>query len=126
MSAHHSHFTESCCEAFRFLLERFGFTEPECKTIGRETYVQFERGNQAVSIAYEPGCNPIVELFYSCVEADEFHTPWAAKDGTPRARRIPSLHVDELFDENDPEVVRRYLRASAEALEEEEREWLAT
>ena len=126
MTMHHLHFTEPCCKAFRFLSERYGFTEPEVETIGRESFVRFKRDYQTVSIAYEPGCPPIVELFYPCSEKGEPPVPWAKKDGIQRTRRIPRLNLEESFVESNLDSIRRYLNSSARALEEVENKWLAT
>jgi hypothetical protein len=115
---------ESCCKAFAYLVDRFGFAEPEAETIGREQYVCFHRGNSTVSIAWEAGAQPIVELFHPPANATERAVFWAERNGVARCRRIPLLRVSASFDYENPASFEGYLRAQAAELVREEREWL--
>jgi len=124
MAHRYPFFVDPCLDAFRGLTERFGFAEPVCEAIGREEYVRYERGDQTVSIAYEPGNPPIVELFYPSSETGEAPLRWAETDGVQRSRRIPHLRVDIPFDVSEPATVSQYLIASAEALGRVEHDWL--
>ncbi len=118
-------FTEACITAFEILVERYDFSQPEIEPIGREMFVRYHKGNRTISVAYEPGCAPIVELFYSAAETGEPPVPWAAQGGVARCRRFPRLDVREAFAEDEASSFNRYLRASARALEQVEHEWLA-
>jgi hypothetical protein len=113
----HTAFEAACREAFRFLVERFGFAEPEVERLGHESIVKFHKGARTVSIAYEPGPGPIVELFYPACDTGEAPTPWAERDGVPYARRIPRLQVSE-------RDLAKQLELSARRLEETEAEFL--
>ena len=117
-------FTQACIDAFAFLVGRFGFDEPEVESIGRETYVRYHRKNQTVSIAWEAGMAPIVELFYPPLTPSEQPVPWAERGGVARCRRIPRLRALGKLDAKDEASMSRYLRDEAAALEQVEHEWL--
>lgn len=74
-----SWFTEPCLRAFTVLVTKYGFKEAKVEQIGRERFIRYSKGNHLVSIAYEPGTLPIVELFHPM---DDFKT-----------RVIPKLHT---------------------------------
>jgi hypothetical protein len=57
-------FTEPCLRACTVLVTKYGFKDPKVEQIGRERYIRYSKGNHVVSIAYEPGTLPIVELFH--------------------------------------------------------------
>lgn len=120
----HSEFETACLNAFRDLVERFGFDEPEVESIGRETYVRYHKGRRTVSIAYEDGTEPIVELFYPSCETGDKPVPWAARGDVPYSRRIPRLKVDASSDGGSVSGLQRYLAASLLALESVERSFL--
>jgi hypothetical protein len=119
-----STFVGHCCNAFRRLVDVYGFSNPEVERVGRETYVRYRKGDHEVAIAYEHGTSPIVELFYPSAETGERRVPWAERNGVHRARRIPRLDVDERCSGSDPRSFARYLDASASALEMAERTFL--
>jgi len=112
-----STFIRECCNAFRRLVDSHGFAEPEIERIGRETYVRYRKGHHEVSIAYEHGTSPIVELYYPSSETGERPIPWTERNGVERSRRIPRLAVAERVTESDPTSFARYLDASVSALE---------
>ena len=58
-------FTKSCLNACSILVSKYGFQDPEIEQIGRERFVRYSRGKHTVSIAYESGTLPMVELFYT-------------------------------------------------------------
>ncbi len=120
----HSEFETACRSAFRDLVERFGFDEPEVESIGRETYVRYHKGPRTVSIAYEGGTEPIVELFYPSSETGEKPVPWAARGEVQYSRRIPRLKVQESSGGGSSSGLQRYLAASLNALESAERSFL--
>ncbi|HEU4765211.1 MAG TPA: hypothetical protein VFT93_06110 [Candidatus Eisenbacteria bacterium] len=82
-------FEQAACKAFGFLCDRFGFQSPEIERLGRESYVHFQKGPRIVSIAWEPGTAPIVELFLPTEGSGLPATPWAERDGIPYSRRFP-------------------------------------
>jgi hypothetical protein len=55
-------FEKSVNDSFRFLQDRYGFSTPVATDYGREIFVKFERGNQTVSISYEFGMTPLIEI----------------------------------------------------------------
>ena len=72
-------FTTPCLKAFAPLVSQYGFSGPVVEQMAQERYVRFTRAEKMISIVYEPGNPPFVDLFYP--------SP-SIKD-----RRIPSLHV---------------------------------
>ena len=107
-------FVTPCLEAFHFLENRYGFDAPEVEQIGRECFIRYRKSNRWVSIAYEPGSIPIVELFYPSHDM--------------KHRRIPRLNTGiakpKLFT-GDETQQRRTLQAQATDLETTEREFLS-
>jgi hypothetical protein len=92
--------------------------------MGRETFIEFHRGHQTVSVAYEPYSSPIVELFYPSTETGERSEFWAERNGVARSRRIPRLKVQVPFVAGKSPNFTEYLMASADELERVESEWL--
>jgi hypothetical protein len=115
----------ACRDAFAFLVDQFGFAEPEIEAIGREQFVRFHRNNSTVTIAWELGLSPIVELFYPPGSPMERPVSWAERNGVARCRRIPCLRVPASYDDNDPESFAAYVRAQAAALSQSEQAWLS-
>ena len=62
------------CDA---LEERYGFAAAEIETLSPEIYVRYHRGERTISICFERGLPPIVELFYPAAETGEAALPWA-------------------------------------------------
>ena len=82
-------FEQAARQAFGFLCDRFGFQSPETERLGRESYVRFRKGSRTVSIAWEPGSAPIVELFLPTEGSGLPATPWVERDGVSYSRRFP-------------------------------------
>jgi hypothetical protein len=61
-------FVTPCLESFHFLETRYGFDAPVVEQLGRECFIRYRKGGHWVSIAYEPGSSPIVELFHPPLE----------------------------------------------------------
>ena len=101
----------------------YGFSKPEVEPIGRECFVRFHKGPKTVSIAWEPGSDPIVELFYPSGPQDQV-VPWAARGNVPYSRRIPNLSVRVHYDPAKPETVSAYLRATMQQLVDREQTFL--
>ena len=57
-------FVTPCLEAFSYLQSRFRFDTPVVEQLGRECFIYYRKADRWVSIAYEPGSVPIVELFH--------------------------------------------------------------
>ena len=106
-------FSEPCKVAFGFLVERYGFSAPEEEQIGRERFIRYQKHNKTVSIAYEPGVSPIVELFFPSRELR--HRRFPKYQPAPRPKK-PKKWVDDMMPE--------FLRHAASNLEENEREFL--
>jgi hypothetical protein len=106
-------FVTPCLEAFGFLESRYGFAH-EVEQLGRECFVRYRKGNRWVSIAYEPGSVPIVELFHPSHDMEH--------------RRIPRLDIGmrrpQLFTEEETQMWQT-LHAQATDLEAKEREFLS-
>lgn len=124
--------------AFHALTERFGFAHPQTERLGRESYVRFRKGTRFVSIAWEPGTAPIVELFLPSAESGDPPLPWAERDGVAYSRRFPRhgapsaelrrdpSHRSTLDWRNPtPEMFETYLSREAERLIEVEPEFLS-
>jgi len=108
-------FVTPCLEAFGFLETRFGFDAPEVEQIGRECFIRYRKGDRLVSIAYEPGAVPIVELFHPTHDIKHRRIP-RLKSGLANPRR---------FADTDEAQQRQTLQAQAADLETVEREFLS-
>ena len=118
----HETFATECTAQFAGLVSLFGFSPPLTESIGRECFVRYNKGERTVSIAWEPGGTPIVELFFPAGPNDE-SVPWAARDSVPYARRFPSLKPDGVTPERGGKQLS--LAEIARALVENEKEFLA-
>ena len=108
-------FVNPCLEAFRFLETRFGFDAPEVEQIGRECFIRYRKDDRWVSIAYEPGVVPIVEVFHPTHDIKHRRIP-RLKSGLANPRR---------FADTDEAQQRQTLQAQAADLETVEREFLS-
>lgn len=117
-------FEQTTKNEFRFLQDKYGFLSPITEDFGREIYVRFDRNNQTVSISYEFGSSPLIELFYPAIETGEPSTPWAEKNGVRRTRRFPDIKVVTYFIENDPSAMIKQIKQMAKELEITELSWL--
>ena len=108
-------FVTPCLEAFSYLVGSFGFDSSVIEQLGRECFIQYRKGCRWVSIAYEPGSVPIVELFYQT--ADIKH------------RRIPRLSHGlanpRKFTDTDETQQRQTLQAQASDLDAKESGFLS-
>jgi hypothetical protein len=117
---------DACEQGLSGLLRKHGFGAAERECIGREYYVRFHRGHQTVSIAWEPGSSPILELFYPPISPQEYAVPWAERNGVARARRIPQLRTSSTYDPNDLTRAAAYFAEVGSRFAKEESQWLAT
>ena len=107
-------FVTPCLEAFSYLESRFHFDAPVVEQLGRECFIRYRKGDRWVSIAYEPGSIPIVELFHPTDDIKHRRIP-RLKTGLVEPRR---------FADTDESQLRRTLQAQAADLEVVEREFL--
>lgn len=107
-------FVKPCLDAFSYLQTRYGFEAPIVEQLGRECFISYRKGNRGVSIAYERGLVPIVELFHPSREMKD--------------RRIPRLQhglaKPTCFQDRDDSQQRKTLFVQAADLEAKEREFL--
>ena len=117
----------SACERqLSFLVERHGFAPPETERIGHETYVRYHRGDRTLSIAWEPGLTPVVELFQPAQSPADKVEFWAARNGVARTRRFPRVRPTTKFNPNDRAQLESYFGEVGAQLSKEEESWLAT
>lgn len=107
-------FVNPCLDAFSYLQGRYGFEAPVVEQLGRECFVRYRKGNRWVSIAYEPGLVPIVELFYPSPDIKHRSIP-RLKTGLAKPKR---------FRDIDESQQRQTLQAQAADLETKEAEFL--
>jgi hypothetical protein len=107
-------FVTPCLEAFSYLESRFHFDAPVVEQLGRECFIRYRKNDRWVSIAYEPGSVPIVELFHPTHDIKHRPIP-RLKTGLAEPRR---------FADTDESQQRRTLQAQAADLEVVEREFL--
>jgi hypothetical protein len=123
MNSAHAIFAEACRSAFLPLVTQYEFSKPDVESIGRECFVRFHKGAKTVSVAWEAGSDPIVELFYPAGPNDQV-TPWAARSAVPYSRRIPRIDVRLRYDPNKPDTASTYLAESMKQLADTERSFL--
>jgi hypothetical protein len=117
-------FATACRAAFDALAERYGFAAAEVEALGPETYVRYRRGERTISICFERGLPPIIELFHPATEPGEAALPWARRNGVDRSRR--GLRIPHAGNFPPAEAnLDAYLRACAAALEQGQQAWLA-
>lgn len=108
-------FVHPCLETFSYLQTQYGFESPVVEQLGRECFIRYRKGDRWVSIAYEPGVVPIVELFHPTYDM--------------KHRRIPRLGTGlakpRRFADTDEQQQRQTLQAQASDLESKEKEFLS-
>jgi len=108
-------FVTPCLEAFQFLETRFGFDAAVVEQLGRECFIRYRKSDRWVSIAYEPGSVPIVELFHPTDDIKHRRIP-RLKSGLANPKR---------FADTDETQQRQTLQTQAADLETVEREFLS-
>jgi hypothetical protein len=121
---HSSLAVEECARTFAFLEERYGFSAPETKRIGNETFVLFHKGMKTISISWEIGSAPLIELFYPPSSSAEKAVPWASREGTPRTRRFPRIRTVVKFDPNEAGAFANYIKQIAAIFLQAENDWI--
>jgi hypothetical protein len=107
-------FSEPCKQAFGFLVERYAFSPPEEEQLGRERFIRYQKRNKTVSIAYEPGLSPIVELFFPSRDLKNRRFP--KHDVVAGPKKKPKRWSDDRMS--------KFLATQASELERNEREFL--
>ena len=110
---------------FRYLQEKYGFSAAATEDLGREIIVRYERDNQTVSILYEHGSSPLIEIFYPSIEIGDNPIPWASKNNLQRSRRSPKIKPKTRFL-NDEVSTEKYIEEIALEFETIEVKWLET
>ena len=116
-------FEKSVIDNFRFLQDKYGFSTPVAKDYGREIFVRYERDNQTVSISYEFGMSPLIEIFYPSTESEEKSIPWASKGNVQRGRRFPKIRLATHFSDDENSIV-KYIKELSLEFEKIESKWL--
>jgi len=113
-------------KAFCFLEKKYGFIKLAKKDYGREVFFEYERNTDTVSISFEVGSVPLIEVFIPVEGTNHKPVPWAAKNNIQRARFFPQLDVNRKFDVVDSKSVTDYLGELAQQFESSQAEWLNT
>ena len=108
-------FVENVKEAFSFLTQKYGFSDPEVKDYGREIFVEFNRNDETVSVSMEIGTEPIIEIFLLCEGTQEKPLQWAERNGKQRYRKFPKFTI-----------IKNFFHEAPNKFEETESEWLKT
>jgi len=116
-------FENTVTDNFRFLLDKYGFSAPITEDFGREIFVKYERVNQTVSISYEFGSSPLIEIFYPSTESEEKSIPWAAKGNVQRSRRFPKIRIATRFSDDENSIA-EYIKELSLEFEKIESKWL--
>ena len=131
-------FTRPCLKAFGRLSSELGFSSPSVEQIGQERYVVFEKSGHVVSVVYEPGHLPLVELYYPTRAFENRRIPRL------QVPDIPALHAfnrefhrlcraqrygqaDRLLENRGPDLepeIEQYLVCQFKLLEEQEGKFL--
>jgi hypothetical protein len=118
-------FEKAVIDSFHFLQDRYGFSAPVANDYGREIFVKYERGNQTVSVSYEYGMTPLIEIFYPSVETGDRPVPWAEKNNVQRSRRFPKYRLAIRFSD-DENSTPKYIKEMSLEFEKTESSWLNT
>jgi len=108
---------------FRFLQDKYSFSEPVANDYGREIFINYDRANQTVSISYEFGGSPRIEILYPSAETGDRLVPWATKDGVQRSRRFPKIRLVSRFSDDENSIA-VYVKEMAVEFEKIESNWL--
>ncbi len=112
------HFSAPCKRTFAFLTERYGFSGPEEKQIGRERYIRYSKDRKFISIAYEPHGPPVIEFFTPSLDIRNRSFP--QRPSQPVPMKIPNRNQDWTEQE-----IEQFLRFWATHIEEHEKTFLS-
>ena len=116
-------FEQIVINSFQFLHDKYGFSTPVTEDFGREISIRYTRDHQTVSIAWEIGNSPMIEIIHPSMETGATPVPWVSKDGVQRSRRFPKLRPSARFADDETSVV-TYIKEIAAKFEETEETWL--
>lgn len=109
-------FSDPCKRAFAFLVDRYGFSGPEIEDFGRECVIVYQKGKKTVSIAYEAGCGPVVELYFPSRDIKNRRFPQHGPVDRPSKKKK--------LQRWDDEMLLAFLTRSTSELETYERDFL--
>lgn len=116
-------FEKTVLDSFRFLQDKYGFSEPVANDYGREMFINYDRANQTVSISYEFDGSPRIEILYPSVETRDRPVPWAEKNNVQRSRRFPKYKIAIRFSD-DENSMPKYIKEMSLEFEKVESSWL--
>ena len=117
-------FEKSVNNNFRYLQEKYGFSAAAVvEDYGREIFVRYERNYQTVSISYEYGSSPLIEIFYPSSETGDKPVPWASKNNVQRSRRFSKTRPKSHFSDDETSI-EKYIEEIALEFEKIESKWL--
>jgi hypothetical protein len=109
---------------FAFLQAKYGFGKFIIRDLGREVFFDFEREAETVSISFEVGSHPIIEIFVPSEKTNVKPTPWARKGEIARSRLFPKLNIKTKYDPQSMSSVETYVGELAIEFERAEHGWL--
>lgn len=109
---------------FAFLQAKYGFGKFIIRELGREVFFDFEREAETVSISFEVGNHPIIEMFVPSEKTNVKPMPWAKKGEIPRSRLFPKLNINTRYDPQSISSVETYVCELAMEFERSELGWL--
>ena len=80
-------------EEFSFLQSKYGFGKLVIRNLGREVFFDYERDDETISISFEVGSKPIIEVYIPSDKTNIKPTPWAAKGEIKRSRLFPKINI---------------------------------
>jgi hypothetical protein len=116
-------FEKSVNDNFRYLQEKYGFSTAVTEDFGREIFIRYERNYQTVSISYEYGSSPLIEIFYPSIETGDRPVPWASKNNVQRSRRFSKTRPKTRFSDDETSI-EKYIEEIAFEFEKIESKWL--
>ena len=116
-------FEQTVTTEFRFLQDRYNFSAPVVEDFGREIFIKYDRVDQTISISYEFGGSPLIEIFHPSDKDGEVYPTWASKNGVKRIRRFPKLKLGSRFSNDETSIV-KYIKEMSTELERVESDWL--
>jgi hypothetical protein len=131
-------FTKPCLRVFGRLSSELGFSSPSVEQLGQERYVRFEKRAHVVSIVYEPGQVPLIELFYPTHAVANRRIPRLQVPDVAAlhafnaqyhklCRRRQFQEADRLLEDHSPALesaLEQYLVSQFGLLQEQERDFL--
>ncbi len=111
-------------QEFSFLTAKYRFEALRVRDCGREAFFLFDREDETLSISYEMGALPLIELFIPSSTTSVAPTPWAAKEGVERSRVFPKVPLGNRETPRNLDDFKDHISAMAAAFETAEATWL--